>query len=110
MPMSSAAIAGISANGHRWKAEINMRGQVSRLGDEDSLKVGDVAAIRDSVIDRVKRFLASPASKFLDADDKYSFENALDDLEMCDDDIDEVRGALNELYDLFDYHRICVVG
>lgn len=110
MPMSAAAMSGIQVHGHRWRLEISYSGQVDRLGDVESLKVGDCAAIRDHVVNHTRAWLKNTrVLQVLDEDDRYRIGNILDDLEMCEDDPDELRVELNNLYDQFDFLRVCVV-
>lgn len=104
---SAAAIAGIQENGLRWKYEIKVRDLSEQLGKEDDLKVGDVARIRDSYVIRLRRFTAS--AKRLTDYEKSRLEMCANDLDECDDDIEQVRDALNDLYDCFDFFRIVTV-
>lgn len=108
MPRSAAAQAGIEVNGRRWRYEINLRGQPARLSDVESLVVGDCAAIRDSIVADVKAFCErsfKPPTDVL----KASLLNLVEDLEMVDDDPEALSDMLNDLYDIFDFHRVCVV-
>lgn len=110
MPMSAAAMSGIQVHGHRWRLEISFNGQPARLSDEDSLKVGDCADIRDHIVATVRKWLEMRhVQEVLGADDRSALEAAVDDLDMSDDDPDELKHALNELYDQFDFYRVCVV-
>lgn len=106
--MTPHALAGIEVNGLRWRFEIRLSDLSDRLGDEDDLKIGDCGTIRDAYVERIRRFLTSSRCK-LTEDEKLLLEAKVDDLEMCDDDLDEVRYALTELYDVFDFQRICAV-
>ncbi len=111
MPISSAAIAGIKQYGPGWRLHINLGGQPERLGQSDKLKVGDCAAIRDDIVRRLREFRKLPSTlKVLDVDDIFNFASIAEDLEECDDDPDELRAELNELYDEFDFQRVCVAG
>lgn len=107
MPMSAAAMDGIAANGHRWRYQIKVAHLSDRLGDEDALKVGDVTVIRDEYVTRVRAFAA--ATKDLTEYEKDRLEMCCVDLEECDDDLEQVRDALTDLYDCFDFFRICTV-
>lgn len=109
MPISAAAMSGIETHGHRWRYEINLRGQPERLGDEEALVVGDCLAIRDSILADLRKFLGR-TFKAPDADLRAGIEAQLDDLEMAGDDIEELRAVLADLYDIFDFHRVCVIA
>lgn len=106
MPISAAALEGISANGLAWKGKINLGGQPARLADPEKLLVGDCAKIRDEVVRRCKTFISVMGVCPL----TLALNRKLDELEMVDDDPDQLRRALDELYDVFDFYRICVVG
>lgn len=106
MPMSAAALEGISANGLRWKGTINLGGQPSRLGDPELLVVGDCARIRDDIARRCKVFIQTMGVSPM----TLALGSKLDDLERCDDDPDQMRRVLSDLYDVFDFYRICVVA
>lgn len=110
MPISAAALAGIKSYGPRWKASINLRGQPRRLATPEKLVVGDCDVIRDSIVQDVRRFLAGPAKSKIAEEDVIMIDQAIDDLEMADDDPDELKLCLNTLYDRFDYARVCVAG
>ena len=107
---SGAAIEGVKAYGLAWKASINLRGQTERLADEDSLKIGDCLVIRDSIARSVREFLNSRAARVLDMIGRDAIAGSIDGLEQCGDDPDELREALQWLYDQFDFFRICMVG
>lgn len=107
MPMSEAALAGIAKHGLYWRGELNLGGQPARLADVESLKVGDCAAIRDEIVRRCRTFVNVIGPQ---TEQGIVISDAVDDLEMCDDDPDELRLALGELYDEFDFYRVCVVG
>lgn len=106
MPTSAAAIEGIKDNGLRWRHEVRLSDLSDRLGREDDLKVGDVASIQEQYVTRVRRFMMTAK---LTPGEKAALELVLSDLEDVDDDIDAIRFVLNELYDCFDYVRICAV-
>jgi hypothetical protein len=93
MPIGPAALAGIEDNGLHWKREIDFAGQPGRLGEEDALQVGDCAAIRD----RIVKIGRAWAQRLPQGDLRDETETALDELEMCDDDIDEVRHGMSDL-------------
>jgi hypothetical protein len=107
---SAAALAGIQAYGLKWRFEISLHGQPQRLGQEDDLKVGDAAAIRDSIVRDLRGFLAGAGRNLPEHEGRTAIENLIDDLDMCDDDPDDLKAVLTELYDEFDLRRICVVA
>lgn len=106
MAITASALEGIKDNGLRWRYQVRVGDLSNRLCREDDLKVGDVAAIRDEYVKRVRAFMG--VSKLSQAD-KDAIELVLSDLEDVDDDIDAVRYCLDALYDCFDYMRICAV-
>lgn len=106
MPISAAALAGISANGLRWKGTINLGGQPSRLGEPETLVVGDCLKIRNDIVRRCKVFIQTMGVNPM----TLALSDKLDHLERCDDDPCELRGALVDLYDVFDFYRVCVVA
>lgn len=111
MPMSAAAIDGIGANGLPWKLSFNLHGQPARLGDPDLLTQADLEAIQASIVKHIRAFTSSePARKVFSEGELFEIEQEVDDLEMVDACVDELRSVLERLYDLFDYHRICVLG
>ena len=109
MPMSEAAMAGITANGHRWKFEISFNGAMSKVGDwqEGVTWAEEIEIVRQAIVKRVRAFLNHRPS--LDDDMRYDLETAVEDLEMVDPEVEEIRHCLTTLYDHFDYYRVCVV-
>jgi hypothetical protein len=107
--MNEMALHGIREYGLKWRAEISFHGQPARLADEDNLKVGDVAVIRDAIVRDVRNFLEGRASRALDQEARDKLAEVVEEVEMCDDDPHEVKRALNDLYDQFDFYRVCVL-
>lgn len=108
---SVAALEGISVFGLAWRSTLNLRGQPARLGNEDALKVGDAAAIRDSIVVDIRNWLKMPATRrALSLDERLAIEPTVDELADAEDDIDSVKEVLGLLYDQFDYLRVCVVS
>lgn len=107
---SRAALQGIKAHGLAWRFDIHLSGITKRLGDLDSLRVGDITRIRDQLVSRLRWFVAhqrakgSPGGSLMLID----LEIRIDDLEMCEDDPDQFLDCLESLYDEFDYYRILV--
>jgi hypothetical protein len=107
LPISEAAIAGIGANGHGWRRQIKLADLTNQLGGEPHLTAEAIESIRDRVVARCRTFLDTLPAGDAERDD---VEKAVDDLEMVDSDLEEVRGALSVLYDQFDYWRIVAVA
>lgn len=105
--MTPAALDGIAVNGLRWKHSIRLRDVMEPMKDADALKTGDVGRILDLVAKRVKAFASLPKVAG-DTDLSYRLSNAVDDLETCDDCPEEARHVLNDLFDVFDFHRVLV--
>jgi hypothetical protein len=112
MPMSEAAMDGIAANGHRWKLRIHgIRPFVQPLADANNLnndgKPYDQKAVEaavDGIVIAVRNFALTKTGNL-----KEALEDAADNLDMVADcEIDDVNHYMEELYDLFDYHRILV--
>lgn len=106
MPISAAALEGIAANGHRWKGEINLGGQPARLANPDKLVLGDCLKIRNEIVRRCEVFIQTMGVNLA----TLALADKVDQLKECEDDPDDLRIALGELYDVFDFHRICVVA
>lgn len=106
MPLGEAALAGIRANGLAWKHNVKLGDLTIKLADEDALKIGDVAALRDQIVERVRALVERTRN---DREMKLAVNSAIDDLAACADDPDEVKKALGHLYDQFDYFRVCVL-
>lgn len=104
--MTPAALDGIEAFGHRWRFSIHLSDQTSRLADEDALRVGDAEAIGQTIGRRLAAWVAETPK--LDDDMRYRFGEHAEELGDIEDDLDEVRYALNRLYDDFDFFRVCV--
>lgn len=102
---SAAAIAGVFAHGLAWKRTIALRSVLDPLRDAE--KIGDVARILGQVADRVEAF-AKRLTAAADGGLRDSLNGIIDDLRTCADDPDEARSCLNDLYDIFDYHRVLV--
>ena len=102
---SAAALEGISRHGLRWRYEIKMRDLTSRLGDED-IKVGDGERIMAEIGRRLSAFVSRHA-RTLTENEAYTLTNHAEELPEVADDLDEIRAALNHLYDDFDFIRIC---
>lgn len=109
MPMSAAAMNGIRAHGLRWRYQLSLHGQPERLGDEESLVVGDVLAIRDSIERDLRGFVERRINK-PDEDLLMELLKQIDELECVEDDPDHLKAVLIDLYDVFDFHRVCVVA
>ena len=103
--MTPAALDGIQRFGNGWRYSIRLSDQTSRLGDDD-LRVGDAEKIANEVGRRVKAWVN--ATPKLDDDERYRFTEHAEELADIEDDLDEVRYALNRLYDDFDFYRVCV--
>lgn len=108
MPMSQAAMSGMRAFGRGWRFQVSFSGLAEQIGDweEGVTPVSEIEDTRRVIIDRTKAVLKNTKAT---ADMIDDIERALDDLEMVDPEVCEIRGALNELYDQFDYYRVCVV-
>jgi hypothetical protein len=106
---SQAAIDGTRDNGLSWRARIGLAGHTSRLAQPENLTEDDLSEIRDAIARRVRAFLASPEMNKLHAGARGYLEEDVETLEDCAPDVDELRAALSDLYDEFDYWRICVV-
>lgn len=108
MPMSEAAMSGISANGLRWKFNISFSTLTAKVGEweEGVTPTGEIEKIRNAIVERVKVFLHH---RSMGEDMRYDIEDAVEQLEMVDPEVEEIRFALNRLYDQFDYHRVCVI-
>jgi hypothetical protein len=105
---SEAAIAGISAHGLRWRHRISLAGRADAIGEMDeSTPESEINDARTAIVSRVKNFIIGFPEN---SDMRVSVEDKLDDLETVDAELEEVRFALGELYDAFDYYRIVVVG
>lgn len=108
--MSASALEGIKVNGLAWRAEINLLGQTSRLGDEDALKVGDCLQIRDTIVRQVQAFVDGQQGRKLERLERLVLASVVEDISVCPDDPDELKKDLTRLFDQFDYMRVCVVG
>lgn len=109
MPISAAALAGIQANGHRWKYEIAISAHTSKIGSFDETTPADqISAERDAIVAKVKRWLDA-RTKPEENDMRNDIESKIIDLEMVDESVEEVRYALNDLFDEFDFYRVVVV-
>lgn len=107
MPMSEAALAGISANGHKWRYELSLSGLTTQIGDMDeATSEEDIRTCVTAIVERVRRFLKKPG---IDPAMIYTIEIAVEGLEMADTDLEEARAAMGYLYDEFDFYRICVI-
>jgi hypothetical protein len=116
MPMSQAAMDGISANGHRWKSRINgLKPHTEVLGKaNDANNDGepyDHDATEKAVQDIIK-IVRSFADKLPDESSlKQDLLHDADDLEMVEDcDIEDINHEMNDLYDSFDFHRVLVAS
>ncbi len=103
---SAAAIAGIGANGLRWRYHIRLGSLAAKLGEPDNLTEEELAGIRDAIVKKVKDFCETDN---LYADMVNELIDDSENLEMVDLDVDEIREALNRLYDSFDFWRVCVL-
>lgn len=105
MLRKQAALDGIAVNGHRWKHQIRLSHLTHKMGEMDeSTPDAEVEALTKQIIVRVRAFLAGRPTL------KDAMESQVDELEAAADcGIEEVRFAMNNLYDDFDFHRICVL-
>jgi hypothetical protein len=109
MPMGAAALAGVAANGHRWKYEIRIAAHASAIGEFDNTtSEEDIERERTAIVTKTRAWLAG-LTKPEENDIKHDIENKVDDLEMVDADLDEVRFSMNYLYDDFDFYRVVAV-
>jgi hypothetical protein len=106
--MSQAAMAGITANGHRWKHQIRLSAHTAAMGDMTyDTPEAEIEACRTKIVTAARSF-AETARNLSDAA-KSGILTAVEDLEAVDADLDEVRGAMSTLYDQFDYYRVVAV-
>jgi hypothetical protein len=112
MPMSAAALNGVSEWGLRWRGHIAIDRQIERLRDVDRLKIGDCATIRDEIVKVVRTYAANLVhhrARDWAHDLAESLVRRAADLDECEDDPDELRIALDELFDTLDYYRVVAV-
>jgi hypothetical protein len=115
MPMSAAAMDGISANGHRWKYTIRgMKAHTEVLGRaNDAFNDGqpyDEKATEQAVQSIIKVVRAF-ADKTSDERLRDDLRHDADDLEMVEDcEIEDINHEMNDLYDTFDFHRVLVAA
>ena len=107
--MSAAAIDGISANGHRWKARISLGfgpGELGRLND----RLSDGEKVDDAEVEEITLRIVANVRSFAKRNPQFdSLERRADELELfADCGLEEVNCAMTELYDDFDWHRILV--
>ncbi|UTC28134.1 hypothetical protein GURKE_01030 [Brevundimonas phage vB_BpoS-Gurke] len=106
--MHPAALAGIQEHGHRWRYSIRLRDLVDQLKNLDELVVGDVKRIINAVAPRLHDFIHKK-----DVAHDLALVDLLEDfIDYChdaEDDPDEVKNILNDLYDIFDFNRILVI-
>jgi hypothetical protein len=105
--LTPAALDGIAAHGLRWRYEIKLSDLTSRLGRDD-IKVGDGETILAEIGRRLSAFVSRHA-RTLTQDEAYIFTTHAEEIVEVDDDLDEIKAALNRLYDDFDFHRICAI-
>lgn len=109
MPLSEACLAGIRANGHRWKHTIGLGQWPALLGKLNDQR--DVGA-DDAEVERCALKIVALVRAFVDRRDwakETDLARLADDLEMVADcGLAEVNEAMGELYDSFDYWRILV--
>lgn len=120
---SAAAIAGVAVNGLSWKysidlqkdvmALVKLRGQIGTPADAPRL-----IAAYDRIVATVKKAhagwanqpLHEPLGRFIDLElDSHIVEDI--DIQFGGDPdamIDAICAALDDLYDIFDYHRVVV--
>jgi len=101
---SAAALAGISTNGHRWKHQIRLAHLSKQVGQGD-LTEQQIDAIRKETVKRVRLFLLTATFKEM----VYEIESSIEELEVIDPDLEELRDSYTNLFDLFDYWRIVAV-
>jgi hypothetical protein len=109
MAMSEACLAGIKANGLRWKHRIRL-GQwpalLGKLNDQGDAVADDAEVERYAmkIVELVRAFVRRNAWA-----QETDLDRRADELEMVADcGLGEVNFAMNELYDSFDYWRILV--
>lgn len=121
MPMSAAAIDGISNNGHRWKHRLTsitlftkelgaLNDRLDGRDDHDQIIVPR-AESEGAVMDLIKavRVWIYDNEATLDKGAIDDLRAKLDDLEAVEDcDMAEINYAMGELYDSFDYWRVLV--
>lgn len=107
---SAAAIAGIGANGLRWRYEVRLSdlskivGEINDSGPD--VRGEELARTLHGIAKRTRKFLEL---KGIEAD--FPALEALQWLEgfdVSDVDMEAVNEALNDLWDFFDYERILV--
>lgn len=113
MPMSQAAMDGISANGHRWKFFIHgMKPFTQALGklndaENDGQEVADADV--EKKVQEIIKIVRDFAGKTDNVRLRDDLLNDADNLEMVEDcGLDEVNFQMGNLYDTFDFHRVLV--
>lgn len=107
MPMSEAAMDGIRDNGSGWKFKIRLSDLSQQIGafpaDADDKAVEEVA---NQLLSRLRNHVkAFPKRAY-----STQLESGIEDLfAVADCGIEEVRYALDPIWDLFDYHRVLVL-
>lgn len=111
MPISAAAMEGIREHGLRWRRELSFDGCLKHLADEDKLVLGDCLLIRETVVRKLTAFQGRLDRRIEWCVDLYdALTSRIEDIGECADDPDDLKSALNDLYDTLDFYRICVVG
>lgn len=114
MPLSQAALDGISDNGHQWRRTLAGFAQINKLmgGVEGDTCAPDIAA---QIVSELRR-IAARARKFVAQFKDYQSMSLDDTLEVfesftpeeleAEGGIHDLRGWMNDFYDWADYHRI----
>lgn len=107
MPMSEAAMDGIRDNGNRWKYELRLSDLTQKLGAfEANAPESEVETVTSELIDRLRHHVGHHP----DRPYSHPLILAVEDLfSVADCGIEEVRFALTDIYDIFDYHRVLVL-
>jgi hypothetical protein len=115
MPLSQAAMDGITANGHGWKHHISLGGQTEIMGkmtegtpEQEGTPDAEVEACARAIVGHVRTFAIRIAADHSDLA-TWLLHEAEQLEEVADCGLDEVRHAMSSLYDEFDFQRICVV-
>ena len=131
MPITEACMAGIEANGLKWKTHGPMIGELAKeIGTfRDMAKNGELEFDRFNHVTAAVQMIGKRVEAWADqltGDVKDDFDMRIEDmveflqdfnmeLDLRDghfddpaDAIEEIVGQMNDLYDFFDYHRILV--
>lgn len=123
MPTSEAAIAGIKANGHKWRYQMPrdyLQPEISKLAEFNNRIDGrddyDQTIVpcdeSEPVVEalRVKVEQWAQRSRTLPHEALEAIQSALEELETIQDCcMEEVNYGLNNLWDEFDYYRILIL-